>query len=63
MSTKPPRQIATPETKKRRAENAAREASQDVIEQAEKRARVTKEEYELSTKRLDEQLANAKVRS
>lgn len=45
----------------RRAETAARAAAEVAIVQAEKRARVTKEEYELSTKRLDEQLALAKV--
>lgn len=41
---------------------AARESAQKAIDDAETRAKITREEHEKSAKELDEQLATAKVR-
>lgn len=44
-----------------RAEQAVRMSAQNAIDEAEKRARLAREEHEKSTKELDEQLAEARV--
>lgn len=44
-----------------RAEAAARTSAQDAVDEAEKRARLAREEHERSTNELDKQMAAAKV--